>query len=433
MHDRLRDRTLTPGRRVRPWHYALHLMLLATMLLFVAPAAQADDRPGLASAFSAEAAYAHVRQLADTIGSRPTGSASEAAAARYLADTLASFGYQTTLQPFSVQVYDERSASITPLQPAGAPIDTAALLYSESGKVSGELVDAGMGRPGDWVPGTLTGRIALLERGEIPFADKVSNVAAEGAVAAVVFNNEPGRFSGSLRRRSSIPALALDQAQGHALRERLATLGLLRVEVLVDAQVATRESRNVVATRPGRLPGAVVVGGHYDSVPAGPGANDNASGTATMVEIARVLSTVDYPYTLYFVAFGAEEIGLRGSQHFVQELSDAARGELRAMINLDMVGVGEQWRVAGDATLVDHARDAVAALELSARFSTTAGASSDHESFVRAGVPSLFVHRTEDPNYHSPRDRAEFIDPQYLGMAGGIALGVLERLAAAEQ
>ena len=424
-------------------------MLLVQWLLIAAlalpglsgtPPAVAQQRASAATevtapadaAFSTEEAFRHVAQLSDVIGSRPAGSASETAAAQYLADTFASFGYQVEQQTFQVQVYEERSARLTPLAPGEAAVDTTALLYSASDTVRGELVDVGLGRPGDWAAGELAGRVALIERGEITFADKVANVAADGALAAVIFNNAAGDFSGSLRRAAPIPVLTLDAAQGQALRARMAAEPL-RVEVAVDARTGSRESRNIIATRAGRVPGAVVVGGHFDSVPAGPGANDNASGTATVVEIARVMASRDYPYTLHFIAFGAEEIGLLGSRHFVDALPEAARRGIRAMLNLDMVGVGDEWRLSGSEALVDQARDTAAAMGVQARFATTAGASSDHESFARAGVPVLFIHRTPDANYHSPRDRAEFVDPSLLGAAGGLALGVLERLAAVDR
>src|SRR5262249_11568427 len=151
-----------------------------------------------AAAFSGDAAYAHVSYLADTIGSRPAGSEREAAAAAYLAAQLTSYGYQTEIQPFTIQTYEERGARVTPLVPGGEAIETAALLYSGAGDVAGEVVDAGLGRDGDWKSGALAGRIALLERGEITFADKVANVAAAGAIAAIVFNDRDGSFTGSL-------------------------------------------------------------------------------------------------------------------------------------------------------------------------------------------------------------------------------------------
>jgi len=173
-----------------------------------------------------------------------------------------------------------------------------------------------------------------------------------------------------------------------------------------------------------------VIGGHLDSVPAGPGANDNASGSATVLELARALAARDYPYTLRFVLFDAEELGLYGSQHYVSELTQAERRSIVAMINLDMVGVGQAWRFGGADPLVQEALGA--AIDLGVQALPMRGqlnSSSDHASFMAVGIPSLFLYRTEDPNYHTANDRADFVDPAALEQAGIIALRVLDSLA----
>jgi aminopeptidase YwaD len=430
-----RPRRLNPPRM--SW-LVRGLALFVALAVLAPPAARADDdapattaAPAPPAAFSGDQAYHHVRHLADTIGSRPTGTESEAEAARYLADELTRYGYQTEVQPFSITTYEERGAVVRPLTPRGMPIETSALVYSAAGDVAGDLVDAGLGREGDWAPGALAGRVALVERGEITFSAKVDNVAAAGATAAIIFNNRDASYTGNLNGASPIPAVTLAGSDGQALRERLQN-GPVRVSVLVDADTATRQSRNVIGMRPGRRPEAIVVGAHFDSVPAGPGANDNASGTATMLELARVFAQRDYPYTLYFIAFGAEEIGLRGSRHFVEAVPESTRSRLRAMINVDMVGVGDQERFSGATELVDMASAVADAIGFVNYTTATGGAGggSDHASFDRAGVPVLFIHRTNDPNYHSPRDRAEFVDPDALVLAGRVATGVLDRLAA---
>ena len=417
------------------------LALLLALAVLAPPAVRADDdapisatAPAPAAAFSGDQAYQHVRHLADTIGSRPTGTDREAEAASYLAAELTRYGYQTEIQPFPITTYEERSAVVRPLAPRGLPIETSALVYSAAGDVSGELADAGLGREGDWAPGALAGRVALIERGEITFSAKVDNVAAAGATAAIIFNNRDAAYTGNLNGPSPIPAVTLAGTDGQALRERLQD-GPVRVSVLVDADTATRQSRNVIGMRPGRRPEAIVVGAHFDSVSAGPGANDNASGTATVLELARVFAQRDYPYTLYFVAFGAEEIGLRGSRHFVDALPESTHSRLRAMINVDMVGVGDQERFSGASELVDMASAGADATGF-VNYTTNAGSAgggSDHASFDRAGVPVLFIYRSNDPNYHSPRDRAEFVDPDALALAGRLATGVLDRLAAETQ
>ena len=103
----------------------------------------------------------------------------------------------------------------------------------------------------------------------------------------------------------------------------------------VTARVATNlvedriPTRNVIAETPGGDPDrVVVVGAHLDSVPAGPGINDNGSGSGTIMEIAEVYAAQNREprNKLRFIWFGAEELGLLGSAHYVESLSDAEPG-----------------------------------------------------------------------------------------------------------
>ncbi|MGE3910289.1 MAG: M28 family metallopeptidase, partial [Chloroflexota bacterium] len=198
----------------------------------------------------------------------------------------------------------------------------------------------------------------------------------------------------------------------------------------VDASIQESTGVNVIATRAGG-PQTLVIGGHIDSVAAGPGANDNASGTAVVLELARVLAQRETQYTLKFIGFDAEEIGLVGSNYYVNQLSEQERRAIRAMINLDMVGVGTESRVGGTASLVDLAQAAGEQSGLRLGEMGESGAS-DHASFIRAGIPALFVYRSNDPNYHSPNDRAEFVDPANLEIAGQLVLDVVDALERGE-
>ena len=191
-------------------------------------------------------------------------------------------------------------------------------------------------------------------------------------------------------------------------------------------------SQNVVATLPGATHETIVLGAHYDSVAQGPGANDNGSGTATVLELARVLRAADMPYTIQIVLFGAEEIGLVGSQYYVDSLTPLARERIVAMLNFDMVGVGEQLMVGGSAELVDLARELAEQdqSQLAIMGSGTSGRS-DHASFLVAGIPAIFFYRSEDPRYHTADDRAEYVDAANLEAAGRLATRLLSTIAAA--
>lgn len=378
--------------------------------------------------FSGDEAKRHVDVLAADIGSRAAGSEAQARAAEYVREQLAGLGYQVDFQPFPISFFDDRGSSLT-VGAAGRAVRANTMANSPPGTIEGELVDVGLGRSGDFSDGAVRGRIALIERGEIRFGEKIENVARAGAAGAIIYNNQPGNFSGNLGTPSGLPAVSIAQEEGQALSAQLRG-GPLTARLTVDAVLDQRTARNVVGTKPGG-PQTIVIGGHLDSVPAGPGGNDNASGTAVMLELARVLAERPSPFTIKFVAFDAEEIGLLGSAHMVGQLTEEERRSVRAMINLDMVGVGDQVRIGGTDEMIRLA------LPISARLGEPArplgdglNGASDHASFMRAGIPAVFLYRSEDPNYHSPNDLAAWVDPAHLQFAGQLALGILDALEA---
>lgn len=215
---------------------------------------------------------------------------------------------------------------------------------------------------------------------------------------------------------------------------------------------------NVIATLPGSDPtaGMIVIGAHYDSrtydlndpnAPA-PGANDNGSGTAVVIELARVLADETPRSTIVFAAFSAEEVGKVGSTHYVQEAQ--ARGDrIRAMIALDIVGnaVGP----AGEGSIrVFSADPPDSASRQLARTIALIGARdvpgfdvlvqpaidrpyrySDHVPFSEAGIPAArLIETLEDTNrQHSPLDRPEHLSAFYLRDATQLTLASAANLA----
>lgn len=112
-------------------------------------------------------------------------------------------------------------------------------------------------------------------------------------------------------------------------------------------------SANIIATKKGKLDQTVILGAHYDSVPesicddgeVGTGAGDNASGVGVMLEVADVLSNYKTKATIKFVAFGAEEVGLLGSEYYAEQMSEDEVENTITMIDLDSVGVGDFFYV----------------------------------------------------------------------------------------
>lgn len=204
----------------------------------------------------------------------------------------------------------------------------------------------------------------------------------------------------------------------------------------------TRHSRNIVAVKPGVSGQQIVIGAHYDSVATGRGAFDNASGVALMMELADALRDETTPYTLVFVAFGAEEAGLRGSAHYVAEMSDQARADTVLMINFDSVATGDRLYCYSSKeaawpqlALRSMARGLGISILTSPGLSKdyaygTTGDWSDHVAFGKAGIPYLYFEATnwllgdkdgylntvkDREVWHSKKDTLSYIEQRYPG------------------
>ena len=197
--------------------------------------------------------------------------------------------------------------------------------------------------------------------------------------------------------------------------------------------VPAGRSANVVATPQGFRPDRphVLVGAHLDTVPQAPGAEDNASGVAVLLELARLAAAEGTALPTVLVAFGAEEPRGSGddrhhfgSQHHVQEMSPQQRRALVAMVSLDRVGTGSRVPVrTGGITPLRVRRELLAVardLDIPTTGSTDNRAS-DHWSFEKAGVVAARLGSTPYAAYHSARDRPGVVRRQALERVGRVA------------
>jgi len=380
--------------------------------------------------FESARALEHARILSVDIGIRAAGTEGERQAADFIHNQLSSYGYDTSLQPFPLETFVDQT-SFELLSPETRAIQAAALGRSTAGSAQGELIDAGLGRPEDF-PADSGGKIAVIKRGVLFFQDKVSNAERAGAAAAIIYNNEPGMFRGSLNDASTIPAVSISEEDGRVLLDLiLSTLTPRPVTVRLDVQSDTikGQSQNVVARSPqGKC--RLVVGGHYDSVPEGPGANDNASGTSVVIELARVLAADGEFDDVCFALFGSEEIGLVGSSAYVSGLTASEKSEIEGMLNFDMLAVGDGWPLSGLIGVADIAAAEAERLGLSYSVETALPEhlGSDHQSFIGAGIPAMIFNCFCDERYHTADDRFEFVEEARLGEAGAMALGTIAAL-----
>ena len=374
-------------------------------------------------------AFGFLETFTREVSPRESATDQERAAAEFLRKRFEDLGYDVRLQPFEVEMERARIS----LAGEGGSMPGIRLSRSPHGEATGLLVDVGRAFEEDIPDGGLAGGIALIERGAISFEEKIARVAEAGAVAAIVYNNAAGHFRGTLANDGSIPALSIPREAGERLLERLSQ-GAVRATVSVAHVVA--DSVNVIAEMPGADPdgGLVILGGHYDTVPGVPGANDNGSGVAALMTVASEVRGRSYPFTLRFIGFGAEEIGLFGSRFHVESLSAHDLEGVIAMLNFDALGSGRAAGVLGDPTLVQSALTLARAdgIDVEEHESLGAGWSSDHAPFENAGVPVLFFLSDDFSRIHTSEDRMEFVRPGLIGDAAAMAIGLLDLLRAQE-
>ena len=369
-------------------------------------------------------AFAELEKFLEELGPRESATAQEAVAAEYLQDRFQESGYETEIQRFTIE--DLALAEMGLRLELPDPEEFAALPLERSGlgDVSGILTPVGLAMPRDLPGSGLEGRIAFAKRGVITFQAKAENIFAAGAVGLVIYNNVFGPFRGVLATQPDFPVISISRNDGEAIEDLLADS-----EIEASKTLTTKDlpSQNVIAEKKGPGESVVVLGGHYDSVPGIAGANDNASGAAVLVTLARMLADVDLPFTIRIVPFGSEELGLLGSRFYVESLNENELENTKAMLNFDALGTGSGVSVFGDGditALVSNIGDQVnvdVAVTLGLR-----GGSSDFASFREAGVPYLMFFGDDVSRIHTERDTLEFVQAEMLGGAAAVAAALLQ-------
>ena len=294
-----------------------------------------------------QAAFQEIAE--DNNGTRVSGSPGYDESVEYVEDRLLAAGWNVARQAFEFQTFITLSPSVLErVAPAPvAPLAHSIMSYSGSGDVTADV-----SRPaGDFrgcyaadFAGFPAGNIALVSRGAPPgfpvscsFALKAQNAIAAGASGIVIYNNVDGPLNGTLGAdfTADFPAVGITQALGQQLA---ATLGL-RLHLKTDTLRGIATTENVLAELPGKnADNVVMAGAHLDSVNAGPGINDNGSGSAALLEVAESLGKVKPQNTVRLAWWAAEESSLVGSTYYVAHLSAAELDKIALYLNFDMVG-----------------------------------------------------------------------------------------------
>jgi Zn-dependent M28 family amino/carboxypeptidase len=422
-----------------------------------------------------DAMMGHLQKLQDIAnannGTRAVGTPGFDASVDYVAGELRAKGFDVQTPEFPVKVFESDPGTVTI---GGAATAARALQYTigtPPDGVTGPLVPARVeDTPGcsasdyDGLP--VAGAVVLVDRGVCPFKQKLDAVTDRGAVGLIVADNVDEKTVGATLGENSvvkIPVVSVTKSDGAALRTKSGP-----ITIKVNANVRNFTARNVIAqTKTGSGDNVVMAGAHLDSVPEGPGINDNGSGVAAILETALQMgSSPQVQNAVRFAFWGAEELGTIGSEKYIESLNVDQLTDIALYLNFDMLASPNPgyFTYDGDQSMPPRPSGAIARVpEGSAgiertlvQFLKTTGkpaqdtsfdGRSDYDAFTKAGVPSggLFAGAEEDmttdqaalwggtagqpfdPNYHQPTDTLDHIDKTALGIQGsgvGYAVGL---------
>jgi hypothetical protein len=441
------------------------------------PLIEAPDLAGLARAFDEEEALDHIAYLAsDELNGRQPGTPGGRAAGDYVAHHLAEYGLEpagidgTYFQTFTVPYGRITSLPVlTVMSPDGETlgetydyrIDYRALTggYLGAGEGEGPVVWLNACLHGDYDGLDMVGKIALCRFNSDP---AVYREAIEHRVGGLLLLDreragEPFR-RGGYRETSWVPEtipaylisdnVARDLLVGtdYTLDNLSLRFSATPLSTTVRMVVSTEEQGQIVArnvlgllrgTDPAHEQEVVVIGAHYDHLGREPdgaimnGANDNASGVATVLEIARLWQAESFrpARSVLFATWDGEEQGLLGSRYYVEHPTQSIT-ETIAMLNLDMVGAGQTLQIDSEGPVAAQLQVGAEAFGLT--YTSTLLGRSDHVPFSGVGVPAAMLIWWPDQYYHTVQDEAAIIEPGKLKTVGVLAGHTLAAFADGE-
>ena len=403
--------------------------------------------------FDGERAFEHLRKLAVEIGPRPSGSEEERKAAEYIASEFRTMGLKTEVQEFEITTGVVRAKKLEVLAPYTEEVVCEAMAMTGSSPPQGVVGDIIYLEATDdeYITPEVAGRVILTSRWNRAALKKLSRYKP---LAVVTIETAPRTLEkhlwGSAEFRAKygdLPVVRISYENGLKLLEK----GAKTVRVVVQNEETKTRSRNVIGEIEGTMnPDEIVlIGGHYDTVLEVSGAGDNAAGTALAMELARVFQEKGTRRTMRFVAWGCEELGLRGSVHYaggLREESEKLKKErpdeeveteldkTKLCVNLDVHGAflgSNSSSILGPPELTAAVK--LMSKELGVLYEVREAVySSDGTSLSCVGVPSASFSRGGGSNVfmHSTEDEIRWLKPEALQIQGGFIEQFLTRYVA---
>ena len=383
------------------------LALIALVLLPLAACGGGNDTPDDADAppFETARAMRDLEYLAKKIGPRPAGSDASRTAAEYIVQEFAAARFGIVRTNFTFETDRNRPATV---QVGGATIEAITAGGSKDGSVTGPAAAL----PTTAERGGLSGKIAVARRGGTSFQEKHDAAWASGAAGLVIINSESGSVTANLGEAGKIPVVTVPGSDGERIEAALSAGEPITITV---PPPATASGTNITARARGAHACTYIVVANYDSLAGSPGANDNASGVAVMLELARQFNDRFPVPEMCFVAIDARFSGGQGAARYLETLTGVGRPAM--VISISDLGAGDGLVMYGELTLKD--RLAQLGESLGVEISDGGAAppvASGADVFRTSGASLVEIARSGGPEGRD--DTLDRIDAQKLTRAG---------------
>lgn len=413
----------------------------------------------IVSAISAEQAFEHIKFLSE-IAPRTVGGPADEKGIKYFTDKFSEYGLETKEDPFNAFAFVEEKAELSVIAPEKYTPVTKALfgsLPTPPEGIEGELVSVGTGSDEELNKKDIKDKIAIVN--SLPTAPKgalgleVAKMKKKGAIGYILTHYQPwpqmlmletGKYNPKDRfppDSELLPSVVIGSLDWHKI-SLMMEHEPVKAKILVKAIRGERETKNVHGIIKGtEMPEKkVLVIAHRDGV-ANQASNDNGSGNAIILEIARVLANAKPKRTIEFISLGGGEVlGCRGAWHYVEKYKDQLK-DIEAVINIDAVALGGHLRIVTEGSWVDYGpvkttewlnkmlAEAAKDLNYMIDYTPCMLGLADATPFLHYNVPACWLWKYDDPYWHSPLDTPENVDPNSLKVISEIVALTALRVA----
>jgi Iap family predicted aminopeptidase len=399
------------------------------------------------SAFLENHSYQFLFRLSNEAGGRLAGAYSNEKALKILSEELEKGGWEVKFEHFVMPGWRRGEDKVTLQTKPPQEIPAVALGYVAATPLfEGELTYANQGYPDDYEKINAAGKIVMVHsenvEGRSPlYRCEAIEIAAEYGAKAILFQHKISGYiqhagTGSFQGKPThIPAFSISKEDGERLKKLLEISFPVILQIQVKSECLEINTSNVLVTLPGKTKKKIVLGAHIDSWDLGQGSIDNGLGTAILFEVSRLLKTYspENYYTIEFVWFNGEELGLFGSKNYVNQTKTH---DIITMINMDMTGSPTGFNAMGFDEYIPLLKQLVVELngfDLYKEVVSKPWTNSDHMPFMFQGIPVITLQAKLDQemidSYHSQQDTFDKVNKRYLSESAAVITLLVRKLA----